>query len=130
MSQIESTFQNNIFESFILHVSYHTFCQNNRFCKKKVQKGNFRRFFLDLKFAIFPLDNLKNQNLGFACIQGGKILKFYIKKNHKNFHKTLIKAHTYMYMGKKHKKEYFDVMYIVHTHHKKIGMQLGPYSMH
>ena len=36
----------------------------------------YERFFLDLKFEIFPLEFIKKQDLGFSCIQGWKISIF------------------------------------------------------
>jgi hypothetical protein len=38
---------------------------------------------------ICPLNTWKPQDLGFACIQGGKLSIFKSRKNRKNFHKSL-----------------------------------------
>ena len=39
------------------------------------------------------MEYMKTQNLGFSCIEGGKISYFKSRINRKIFHKTLFKAH-------------------------------------
>jgi hypothetical protein len=53
---------------------------------------------------------MKNQDVIVFMYSRGKYIKLQIKKNRKNFHKTLFKAHKW----KKYIKRIFDIF----THHK------------
>ena len=61
--------------------------------KRNRTKRRFPPFFLDLKIDIFPLEYMQNQDLVVFMFQGENISNFKSRKDRKNFHKTLFKAH-------------------------------------
>ena len=78
-------FKNDLWKLHI--VSYHAFCQNKR--SNSIFSYIFSWFEL---WSFYPVEHILNQDIVIFIYSRGKS-NFKSRKNRKNFHKTLLKAH-------------------------------------